>query len=54
MSLAMLLEHVGEQGAAAWVESAVAGDLAARGVGTRSTSEIGDALADAALAASKG
>jgi 3-isopropylmalate dehydrogenase len=54
MSLAMLLEHVGEPGAASWVESAVAGDLAARGVGTRSTSQIGDALADAALAASKG
>jgi 3-isopropylmalate dehydrogenase len=54
MSLAMLLEHVGEPAAAAWVESAVSGDLATRGRGTRSTSEIGDALAAAAVAASKG
>jgi 3-isopropylmalate dehydrogenase len=54
MSLAMLLEHVGEPAAAAWVESAVSGDLATRGSGIRSTSEIGDALAAAAVAASKG
>ncbi len=51
MSLAMLLEHVGQAEAAAWVEAAVAGDLATRGSSTRSTSEIGDALAEAALAA---
>ena len=54
MSLAMLLDHVGEADAAAWVEAAVAADLASRGDAARSTSEIGDALAAAALAASKG
>jgi len=54
MSLAMLLEHVGEPAAAGWVESAVAADLATRGSASRSTSEIGDALASAALAAAKG
>ena len=54
MSLAMLLEHVGESAAAGWVESAVAADLESRGVAARSTSEIGDALAAAALTASKG
>lgn len=51
MSLAMLLDHVGEADAAAWVETAVAGDLATRGAAVRSTSQIGDALAAAALAA---
>ncbi|MHB1067212.1 MAG: isocitrate/isopropylmalate family dehydrogenase, partial [Candidatus Nanopelagicales bacterium] len=45
LSLAMLLDHVGAAEAAAWVESSVAADLAARGDSTRSTSEIGDALA---------
>jgi 3-isopropylmalate dehydrogenase len=54
MSLAMLLDHVGESEAAAWVESAVAADLAARGTAVRTTSEIGDALSAAALAASRG
>ncbi len=54
MSLAMLLDHVGESAAAGWVESAVAADLESRGVAARSTSEIGDALAAAALSASKG
>jgi 3-isopropylmalate dehydrogenase len=52
MSLAMLLDHVGEADAAAWVEAAVAADLASRGELVRSTSEIGDALAAGALAAS--
>ncbi len=52
MSLAMLLDHVGEADAAAWVEAAVAADLATRGDSVRSTSEIGDALAAGALAAS--
>ena len=52
MSLAMLLDHVGEADAAAWVEAAVAADLASRGDSVRSTSEIGDALAAGALAAS--
>ncbi len=51
MSLAMLLEHVGESTAAAWVETSVAGDLATRGASVRSTSQIGDALAAAAAAA---
>ena len=54
MSLAMLLDHVGEQDASAWVEAAVAADLASRGSSARSTSEIGDALASAALAAARG
>jgi 3-isopropylmalate dehydrogenase len=54
LSLAMLLDHVGETNAAAWVETAVAADLAARGESVRSTSEIGDALAAGALAAARG
>ncbi len=54
MSLAMLLDHVGATEAAAWVESAVAADLASRGDATRSTSQIGDALAAGAAAASGG
>ena len=45
MSLAMLLEHIGESDAAARVEGAVAQDLATRGAAVRSTSDIGDALA---------
>ncbi len=45
MSLAMLLDHVGESEASAWVEAAVASDLEARGDAVRSTSQIGDALA---------
>jgi 3-isopropylmalate dehydrogenase len=52
MSLAMLLDHVEQPEAAAWVEVAVAGDLESRGDATRSTSQIGDALAAGALAAS--
>ena len=51
MSLAMLLEHVGETDAAAWVEASVAADLATRGDSVRSTSAIGDALAAGAVAA---
>lgn len=49
LSLAMLLDHVGQAEAAARVEAAVAADLASRGSSVRSTSAIGDALA--ALAA---
>jgi 3-isopropylmalate dehydrogenase len=49
MSVAMLLDHLGEAEAAAAVESAVAADLASRGTAVRSTSQIGDALAAAAL-----
>ena len=52
MSLAMLLDHVGEAEAAAWVEAAVAADLESRGDRARSTGEVGDALAAGALAAS--
>ena len=50
MSLAMLLDHVGLIEASAWVERAVAADLASRGSAVRSTSEIGDALTDGAVA----
>jgi 3-isopropylmalate dehydrogenase len=42
----MLLEHLGYFEAAKKVDAAVAADLAAR-TGTRSTSQIGDALASA-------
>ena len=52
MSLAMLLDHVGQGQASAWVESAVVADLSTRGAETRSTSDIGDALTAAAVAAS--
>jgi 3-isopropylmalate dehydrogenase len=45
LSVAMLLDHLGESAAAAEVEAAVAADLAERGTSVRSTSEIGDALA---------
>ena len=45
LSVAMLLDHLGEDKAAAEVEAAVSADLAARGAAVRSTSEIGDALA---------
>ncbi len=46
LSIAMLLEHLGYFEAAKKVDDAVAADLAAR-TGTRSTSQIGDALAAA-------
>jgi 3-isopropylmalate dehydrogenase len=45
MSVAMLLDHLGEDKAAAEVEAAVAADLVTRGSVQRSTSEVGDALA---------
>ncbi len=44
LSVAMLLEHLGLAAEAAKVEAAVAADLAERS-GTRSTSQVGDALA---------
>ena len=44
MSVAMMLDHLGEHDAAKRVEFAVAEDLRTR-TGTRSTSQIGDALA---------
>ena len=46
LSVAMLLDHLGEDKAAAEVEAAVAADLAERGDAVRSTSEIGAALAE--------
>ncbi len=46
LSVAMLLDHLGEHVAAAEVEAAVAADLAARGTTVRSTVAIGDALAE--------
>ncbi|MFN8125889.1 MAG: 3-isopropylmalate dehydrogenase [Candidatus Nanopelagicales bacterium] len=45
LSAAMLLDHLGEYGAAAAVERAVAADLAERGVEPRSTQQVGDAIA---------
>jgi 3-isopropylmalate dehydrogenase len=51
MSLAMLLDHVGEAQAAGWVEAAVSADLESRGSVERSTAQIGDALAAGAVAA---
>ena len=45
LSVAMLLAHLGHEGAADRVEAAVAEDLLARGTIVRSTSEIGNALA---------
>ncbi|MFG3050745.1 3-isopropylmalate dehydrogenase [Kitasatospora sp. NPDC048239] len=44
LSVAMLLEHLGYAAEAAVVEAAVAADLAER-TGTRTTSQVGDALA---------
>jgi 3-isopropylmalate dehydrogenase len=45
LSVAMLLDHLGESAAAADVEAAVADDLASRGPAARSTAQVGDALA---------
>ena len=45
LSLAMLLDFIGEEAKAQQVEEAVALDLATRGTAARSTSQIGDALA---------
>jgi 3-isopropylmalate dehydrogenase len=49
LSVALMLDHLGDAGAAARVEAAVAEDLRARGTAVRPTHEVGDALA--ALAA---
>lgn len=49
LSVALLLEHLGLSDAASRVESAVATDLATRGAVPRKTTEIGDALAAAAI-----
>ena len=48
MSLALLLDFVGEEAKAERVEAAVEAALASRGSAVRSTSQIGDALAAAA------
>jgi 3-isopropylmalate dehydrogenase len=47
LSVAMLLEHLGRSDEAKRVEAGVAEDLAGRGSTSRSTSEVGDALAAA-------
>ncbi len=47
LSVAMMLDHLGQTEAAAEVERAVSADLAARGAEERTTAEIGDALATA-------
>ncbi len=49
MSLAMLLDHIGESHAASWVEQAVAQDLATRPPDARGTSAIGDSIVAAML-----
>ena len=54
MSLAMLLDHIGEAQAAQWIEQGVAADLGSRGTKVRSTSEIGSALANASVTAAEG
>jgi len=45
LSVAMLLDHLGATTAAQAVEAAVSADLAARGFASRSTSQVGDAIA---------
>jgi 3-isopropylmalate dehydrogenase len=47
LSVAMLLEHLGHPDLARKVEDAVAEDLRTRGGASRTTTEIGDALAAA-------
>jgi 3-isopropylmalate dehydrogenase len=44
LSVALLLQHLGENEAAARVEAAVADDLRTRGNGHRSTTQVGEAL----------
>ncbi len=44
LSVSMLLAHLGRDEAAARIDAAVAADLAERGSGARSTSQIGDAI----------
>ncbi|HLV03122.1 3-isopropylmalate dehydrogenase [uncultured Georgenia sp.] len=50
LSVALLLAHLGFADAAAQVEQAVAADIAERGTATRTTTEVGDALAAAVAA----
>jgi 3-isopropylmalate dehydrogenase len=47
LSVVLLLEHLGHVDEAKRVEAAVADDLLTRGTATRSTAQVGDALADA-------
>ena len=49
LSIAMMLNHLGQSQAASDVEKAVAADLLSRGEKKRSTTEIGEALAKAVL-----
>jgi 3-isopropylmalate dehydrogenase len=44
LSVALLLEHLGYAAEARRVEAAVAADLLARGTGSRSTEQVGDAM----------
>jgi 3-isopropylmalate dehydrogenase len=46
LSVAMLLEHVGRVEEARGLEQAVALDLSTRGTRFRSTSQVGDAIAE--------
>jgi 3-isopropylmalate dehydrogenase len=48
LSVAMLLDHIGRPQDALRVEQAVASDLLTRGTATRSTSQVGDAIASLA------
>ena len=48
LSVAMLLDHIGRPQESLRVEQAVASDLSTRGTTTRTTSQIGDAIADIA------
>jgi len=45
LSVAMLLDHLGRREDALRVEQAVASDLSTRGTATRSTAQVGDAIA---------
>jgi 3-isopropylmalate dehydrogenase len=47
LSVAMLLSHLGRSDEAARIEAAVAADLASRGPRARSTTQVGDAIAEA-------
>src|SRR6476469_6717339 len=51
LSVALMLRHLGLDDAAARVEAAVVADVAGRGAASRSTSEVGDALAAAVRSA---
>ena len=44
LSVAMLFEHFGYADAAARISAAVEADVVDRGAGSRSTSEVGDAI----------